>query len=121
MPPWHIPADTNSLARLAPFSRKKEETVHTFSFLFKWKPTIWLFVKNDKWQEPVLTQSRVGDTIHLQDEVVFEENVANNGEQVDQDESQDSGEHDRASVAGHTLDYIQQCLFPVYQVEQLQR
>lgn len=28
----------------------------------------------------VLTQGCVGDTIHLQDEVIFEENVADNGE-----------------------------------------
>ena len=69
----------------------------------------------------VLTPGCVGDTIHLQDEVVFEENVANNGEQVDQDESQHSGQYNGASITCHTLDYIQQCLFSVHQVKQLQR
>ncbi|TNN81363.1 hypothetical protein EYF80_008419 [Liparis tanakae] len=38
-------------------------------------------------------QSCVGDTIHLQDEVIFEENVANDGEEVDQDERQHSVTH----------------------------
>lgn len=55
----------------------------------------------------MLTQGRVGETIHLQDEVIFEEDVANNGEQVDQDESEHSSQHDRASVTRHTLDHIQ--------------
>lgn len=71
--------------------------------------------------ESALTQSCVGDTIHLQDEVIFEENVANDGEEVDQDERQHSGKHDGASITGHTLDYIQQGLFSVYQVKQLQK
>lgn len=69
----------------------------------------------------VLTQGCIGDTIHLKDEVVFEENVANNGEQVDQDESQHSSQHNGASISCHTLNYIQQGLFSVHQVKQLQR
>lgn len=69
----------------------------------------------------VLTQGCVGDAIHLQDEVVFEENVANDGEQVDEDERQHSGEHDGASVTSHTLDHVQQRLLSVYEVEQLPR
>lgn len=69
----------------------------------------------------VLTQGCVGDTIHLQDEVVFEENVANDGEQVDEDERQHGGEHDGASVTSHTLDHVQQRLLSVDEVEQLPR
>lgn len=77
--------------------------------------------KKNKWNECVLTQSRVGDSIHLQDEVIFKENVADNGEQVDQDKSQHCCEHDGASITGHALYYIQQRLLSVYQVEQLQK
>lgn len=69
----------------------------------------------------VLTQRRIGYQIHLQDEVIFEEDVANNGKQVDQDESQDSGEHDGASITCHAFDDVQQSLFPVHQVKQLHR
>lgn len=69
----------------------------------------------------MLTQSRVGDSIHLQDEVVFKENVADDGEQVHQDESQHCCEYNGASITGHALYYIQQRLLSVYQVEQLQK
>lgn len=69
----------------------------------------------------VLTQGCVRDSIDLQDEVIFEEYVANDGKQVDQNESEYSGQHNGASVTSHTLDYIQQGLFSVYQVKQLQR
>lgn len=77
--------------------------------------------ETDKLLQLVLTQGCIRDPIHLQDEVIFEEDVTNNGEQVDQDESQHCSEHDGASITCHTFDYIQQSLFPVYQVEQLQR
>lgn len=70
--------------------------------------------------EGFLTRGRVGDPIHLQDEVVFEENVADDGEQVDEDESQHGREHDGAPVTCHALDDVQQSLFSVDQVEQLQ-
>lgn len=69
--------------------------------------------------QSVLTQGCVGDAVDLQDEVIFEEDVANDGEQVDQDESQHSSEHNGASVTRNTLDYIQQGLLPVYQVKKL--
>lgn len=36
-----------------------------------------------KLMQLVLTQGCIRDPIHLQDEVVFEEDVTNNGEQVD--------------------------------------
>lgn len=75
----------------------------------------------EKRQESTLTGSCVGDAVHLQDEVILEENVADNGEQVDQDESQHSGQHDGAPVAGHTLDHVQQRLLSVHEVKKLQR
>lgn len=70
-------------------------------------------------QESALTRSGVGDAVHLQDEVVLEENVADDGEQVDQDESQHGGQHDGAPVPSHTLDHVQQRLLPVDEVEEL--
>lgn len=73
--------------------------------------------KHSKLTECLLTHGCVWNPIHLQDEVIFEEDVANNGEQVDQDESQHRGKYDGASITCHTLYYIQQGLFSVYQVK----
>lgn len=70
-------------------------------------------------QESTLTHRGVGDAVHLQDEVILEENVANDGEQVDQDESQHSGQHDGAPVASHALDHVQQRLLSVHEVKKL--
>lgn len=75
----------------------------------------------EKRQESTLTRSCVGDSVHLQDEVVLEENVANDGEQVDQDESQHSGQHNGAPVACHALDHVQQRLLSVHKVEKLRK
>ena len=93
--------------------------MHNFSgcFLFVARPVTKI---ENRWQS-VLTLGCVGNTVHLQDEVIFEKDVANNREQVDQYESEHSRQHDGASITGHTLDYIQQGLFSVYQVKQLQR
>lgn len=74
----------------------------------------------EKRQESTLTRSCVGDAVHLQDEIILEENVADDGEQVDQDESQHGGQHDGAAVAGHTLDHVQQRLLSVHEVKKLQ-
>ena len=74
-------------------------------------------VWESKCQKSVLTQSCIGDTIHLQDEVVFKENVTNDGEQVNQDERQHGGENNGASISSHALDHIQQRLFSVHKVE----
>lgn len=74
----------------------------------------------EKRQESRLTRSGVGDAVHLQDEVILEENVADDGEQVDQDESQHGGQHDGAAIAGHTLDHVQERLLSVHEVEKLQ-
>lgn len=75
----------------------------------------------EKRQKSTLTRSCVGDSVHLQDEVILEENVADDGEQVDQDESQHSGQHNRAPVASHTLDHVQQRLLSVHEVKKLQK
>ena len=67
----------------------------------------------------MLTEGGVGDAVHLQDEVVLEEDVAHDGEQVDQDERQHGRQHDGAAVARHALDHVQQGLLPVHQVKEL--
>lgn len=72
-------------------------------------------------RKSILTHGCVGDKIHLQDEVIFEENVANDGEQIDQNESEHGGQHDGASVTSHALDYIQQGLLSVHQVKELRK
>lgn len=71
----------------------------------------------EKRQESTLTRGCVGDSVHLQDEVVLEENVADDGEEVDQDESQHGGQHNGAPVARHALDHVQQRLLSVHKVE----
>lgn len=75
----------------------------------------------EKRQKSTLTRSCIGDSVHLQDEVVLEENVANDGEQVDQDESKHSGQHNGAPVASHALDHVQQRFLSVHKVEKLQK
>ena len=67
-----------------------------------------------------LTERGVGQAVHLQDEVVLEEDIAHDGEEVDQDEGQHGRQHDGAPVARHALDHVQQRLLAVHQVEQLQ-
>jgi len=67
-----------------------------------------------------VTQSAVGDAVHLQDEVILKEHISNNREEVDQDQTQNSCQDNRAAVSCHTLDYVQKSLFPVHQVKQLQ-
>lgn len=71
--------------------------------------------------QSLLTHSCVGDMVHLQDEVILEKYVTHNGEQVDQNEGEHSGQHDGASITSHTLDHIQQGLLSVYQVKQLRK
>ncbi len=67
-----------------------------------------------------VTQSAVGDAVHLQDEVILKEHISNNGEEVDQDQAQNSRQDNRAAISSHTLDNVQKSLFPVHQVKQLQ-
>lgn len=61
-----------------------------------------------------------GQPVNLQDEVILEEEEADDGEEVDQDEGQQGSEQDGAAIAGHTLDDVEQSLFPVDEVKQLQ-
>lgn len=60
-----------------------------------------------------------GQPVHLKDEVVLEEEEADNGEEVDQDEGQQGGQQDGAAVAGHALDDVEQRLFAVDEVKEL--
>lgn len=75
----------------------------------------------EKRQESTLTRSCVGDSVHIQDEVVLEENVADDGEEVDQDERQHSSQDNRAPVASHALDHVEQRLLSVDKVEKLRK
>lgn len=54
----------------------------------------------------ILTKSFIGYPVHVQDEVILEDDVSNDGEEVDQDESQDGGQDDRAAVPGYALDDV---------------
>ena len=60
-----------------------------------------------------------GQPVHLKDEVILEEEEADDGEEVDQDEGQQGGQKDGAAVSGHTLDDVEQCLFAVDEVKEL--
>lgn len=65
------------------------------------------------------TQRFVGYPVHSQDEIVFEEDVAHDGEEVDEDEGEHGRQHDGAAVARDALYDVQQGLFSVHQVEKL--
>lgn len=67
-----------------------------------------------------VTQSAVGDAVHFQNEVILKEHISNNGEEVDQDQTQNSRQDNGATISCHALDDIQKSLFPVHQVKQLQ-
>lgn len=69
----------------------------------------------------ILTQSFIRYSVHVQDEVIFKDDVSHNGEEVDQDESQHSGQNDGAAVPGDALDDVQQRLLSVDQVKELRR
>lgn len=59
-------------------------------------------------------------SVHFHGEVVLQEEEADNREEVDQDECQHCREYDGATIASHTLDDIEQRLFSVHQVKELQ-
>lgn len=61
----------------------------------------------------------VQQPVHLQDEVILQEQEAHNGEEVDKDERQECSQQDGAPVARHALDDIKQGLLTVDQVKQL--
>lgn len=108
------PSDTKPAAKFTPSSG-----THTFKYNRK-------DLQNHQYEQcacvrvcECVTQSAVGDAVHLQDEVILKEHVSNNREEVDQDQTQNSCQDNRAAVSGHTLDYVQKSLFPVHQVKQL--
>lgn len=51
----------------------------------------------------------------------MEENITHNGEEIDEDESQHGSENNGAAIAGDTFDDIQQGLFSVNQIEELEK
>lgn len=57
--------------------------------------------------------------VHFHDEVIPEKKKAHDGEQIDQDDGQDSSEENRATVTCHTLDNIKERLLTVDQIKQL--
>lgn len=61
-----------------------------------------------------------GQPVDLKDEVILEEEEANNGEEVDEDEGQQGGQQDGAAIASHALDDVEQCLLTVDEVKELQ-
>ena len=67
----------------------------------------------------VLTWCR--KTVHLHAEVVLEEEEADDGEEVDEEDGQHSRQNDRAAVPRHALYHVEQRLLSDHQVEQLRR
>lgn len=68
---------------------------------------------------PTWQQRFIRELVYFQDEVIFEEEVPHYGEQVDQDESENSSQDDGTPIASDTLDDVQQGLFSVHQVKEL--
>lgn len=61
-----------------------------------------------------------GQPVDLEDEVILEEEEANDGEKVDEDEGQQGGQQDGAAIASHALDDVEQRLLTVDEVKELQ-
>ena len=59
------------------------------------------------------------ERVDLYEEVVLEEDEANDGEEVDEDDSEDGCQQDGAAVLCHRPDHVQQCLLPIHNVQQL--
>lgn len=57
--------------------------------------------------------------VNLHDEVIFQEEEANDGEEINQDECENCSEDNGTTIPSNTFYHIQQCLFSVYQIEQL--
>lgn len=58
--------------------------------------------------------------VDLKDEVILEEEEADDGEEVDQDECQQGRQQDGAAISSHALDDIEQRLLAVDEVKELQ-
>lgn len=67
----------------------------------------------------VLTWCR--KAVHLHAEVVLEEEEADDGEEVDEEDGQNSCENNRAAIPRHALYHVEQRLLSDHQVEQLWR
>lgn len=65
----------------------------------------------------MLTWSR--KAIHLHSEVVLEEEEANDGEEVNEEDGQNCGKNDGAAVSRHALYHVEQRLLSDDQVKQL--
>lgn len=61
----------------------------------------------------------VRQPVHLEDEVILQEEEAHDGEEVDEDEGQQGSQQDGAPVPRHAFDDIKQGLLTVDQVKQL--
>ena len=59
--------------------------------------------------------------IDLHEKVVLEEDVAENGEQVDENNGQEGCQQDGPAVLGHRLDHVAQRFFSVHYVQHLQQ
>ena len=59
------------------------------------------------------------ERVDLNEEVVLEEDEANNREEVDEDDSEDSCQQNGPSVLCHRPDHCEQRLHPVHDVQQL--
>lgn len=57
--------------------------------------------------------------VNLHDEVIFQEEEPNDGEEINQDERQHCSEDNGTTVPGDTFYHIQQRLFSVHQIKQL--
>lgn len=63
----------------------------------------------------------VFQSVHFHGEVILQEKEADDREQVDQDESQDRCQDDGAAIPCDTFDDVQQGLFSVHQIKELQK
>lgn len=81
-----------------------------------------MFVPEEKDKNAVFrrTQCFVRYPVDSQDEIVFEEDIAHNGEEVDEDKSQHGCQNNGTAISGHALYYVQQGLFSVNQIKELQ-
>lgn len=61
----------------------------------------------------------VRQPVHLEDEVILQEEEAHDGEEVDEDEGQQGCQQDGAPIPRHAFDDIKQGLLTVDQVKQL--
>lgn len=105
---WQTPPEKNSAARLAPCSvqtgKNKRSCVrlvkyHTGIFFKFFKLTLTLLSGVSGFQccgrvSLLPTKCFVGYPVHGENEVVFEEDVAHDGEEIDEDEGEHSGEND---------------------------